>query len=369
MRCPHRYGGEIDRPGRYAKFSRILVFTTFLVLSLTPAAGRDDPIEVLCLAAAQVVPHYQQVLRKEPMFDVTYMPTNQYYGHDYHPEYSDREVRRFIRRYFPRSYEDLTENCEFILMLSGTGPYEPSVSTGWEYFTDQQIEMMRRGIEEGGLGALKEGTPSWQSEQWAGLSLSDAFPEDFDALLAEDDRGRWGRGRVVINNDPSLPPVLKPYRNLTMCGYHHYHTQMGANLMIPRQGSQTYAWYVNDAFSEYAYPESGWIPFVLGWRYGEGYTWSLAWAAFSGFFTTGELPERHPDAGTYLYGHDASFGLVMYGAGRNPPLDVVLVHEIRERFGEYADAAAYVSSMIDFIAKFDFNINPMLIKSNALLER
>jgi hypothetical protein len=59
----------------------------------------------------------------------------------------------------------------------------------------------------------------------------------------------------------------------------------------------------------------------------------------------------------------------MYGAGRDPPLDVVLANEIRERFGEYADATGYISSMIDSIAKFDFDINPMLVRSNALLER
>jgi hypothetical protein len=250
--------------------------------------------------------------------------------------------------------------------------------TVWEYFKDEQVEMLRRGIEERGLGALRGQSTDldWsyansRSEIWAGLSLSDAFPSDPGALLAEDHWPQAVSGRYVINEDPSLPPVLTPYTNLTMCWYYPYadDTLISGNLMIPRQGSQTYLWKVSSAFSEYAYPEPGWIPDVLGWRYGEGYTWSLADSAFGYFFSSGEIPEGQHAGTSFLYGHDAFFGLVMYGAGRDPPLDVVLVHEIRERFGEYADATAYISSMIDFIAKFDFNINPMLVKSNVLLER
>jgi hypothetical protein len=61
--------------------------------------------------------------------------------------------------------------------------------------------------------------------------------------------------------------------------------------------------------------------------------------------------------------------MLLYSTGREIPSDVVLVHTIRERFGEYAEAEAWIYPMIDFIAKFDFNINPMLVKSNALLER
>ena len=334
--------------------------------------GRDDPIEVLCLVPFPGIYYYPQILCKEPMLDVTYVPTEQYYGYDY-PPYSGREAQRAIREYFPRSYEDLTDNYEFVLLLTWGG-----TRTVWEYFKDEQVEMLRRGIEEGGLGALRgqDTDLDWsyvnpRSEIWAGLSLSDAFPSDPSALLAEDHWSQAVSGRYVINEDPSLPPVLTPYTNLTMCWYYPYadDTLISGNLMIPRQGSQTYLWKVSDAFSEYAYPEPGWIPSVLGWRYGEGYTWSLADSAFSYFFSSGEIPEGQNAGTSFLYGHDAFFGLVMYGAGRDVPLDVVLVHEIRERFGEYADATAYISSMIDFIAKFDFNINPMLVKSNVLLER
>ncbi len=237
---------------------------------------------------------------------------------------------------------------------------------------------MKRGIEEEGLGALHglstDGIWEWggisksRPERWAGLSLSDAFPNDFDALLAEDEWMRSGNGRIIINDNPSLPPVLRPYRNLTMLGYHPYNTQMAGNLMIPRQGSQIYSWTVMDAFSEYAYPKPGWIPHILGWRYGEGYTWSIEDPAFMSFFTSGDIGHGRY-AGTYLYGHEAFFGLVMYGAGRDPPLDVVMVHNLRELFGEFAEAMAFVYSMVDFIEKFEVNTNPLLLRAAGLQDR
>ncbi len=115
-----RYG-----PATPIHLERVLVFMVLVlaVCPLTPAICRDDPIEVLCLTPFHGISWYQQRLRKEPMFEVTYIPSERYSGTHWghHPEWSHREVRRFIRRYFPRNYRDLTGNYEFILLLTFPG--------------------------------------------------------------------------------------------------------------------------------------------------------------------------------------------------------------------------------------------------------
>ncbi len=144
------------------------------------------------------------------MFDVTYIPAEQYMGLEYSSEGGSRQIQKFIRRYFPRNYEDLISKYEFILLRTTSG----WALFNWEYFTPQQMGRMRRGIEEGGLGALQDlsvmtVTARWEGEKWAKISLSDAFPNDADAVVAEEVWVRRGMGRIVINSTSAPARTLR----------------------------------------------------------------------------------------------------------------------------------------------------------------
>jgi len=73
------------------------------------AAGRDDPLEVLCIVPANwyYFGYTAAELKEEPMIDATIIPASEWGGFR-QVMFSSDQVRRTIRRYFPRSYEDLT---------------------------------------------------------------------------------------------------------------------------------------------------------------------------------------------------------------------------------------------------------------------
>ena len=161
---------------------------------------------------------------------------------------------------------------------------------------------------------------------------------------------------VTINEDPTLPPVLIAYKDHLRLdlSFPFYWT---LNL-IPRQGSQILAWATTDVVPGW-YTQAGTSPFLLGWRYGEGYTWSLGdFSYHAGFW-------GYVDS----YGADAYFAMLLYSTGRAIPEDVVFAHRLKERFYEYDDKKGYVISMVEFVEKFGANTNPLMVKVMAMYDR
>ncbi len=341
----------------------VLVLSGFLASSLLSdlALGRDDPLEVLCIVPSGTYYYNQIHFRDEPLVDPTFIPASEWQGFT-DVMFSSDQVRRHIRKYFPRSYDELVEEYEFIMFRPGGGHITCS------YLSPGQWEMMREAVEKGGLGGLAPGSVlgalAQFAEQWARCSFSDAFPNDADGVIAASS-GRISlrsvfRERTVINEDLTLPPVFTPYKDLLS-------PQQGSNpLMISRPGSQTYVW----AVTENRYPGyhcfgPGTYPFVLGWRYGEGYTWSLAGCCRYGIF----LKQGVYTDGPYVYGRDALYGMLYYSTGRESPEDVVMVHNLRESFGEYAEAMAFIYAMIDFVEKYEVNTNHLFLRADALRDK
>jgi hypothetical protein len=150
---------------------------------------------------------------------------------------------------------------------------------------------------------------------------------------------------VILNEDPLLPDVFRIYKevlNYQIGGW-------GSNLMIPRKGSDTYLWAKTGLFPEYAFPEPGLFPHVLGWRYGEGYTWSVQDILGAAFWHEGNNP----------YATDVMIAMLMYSTGREIPRDVVMVHELRLRFANYAEIKGFIFSLMEFVDKFGANTGPL----------
>ncbi len=327
-----------------------LVLSSFLACSLLPglAVGRDDPLEVLCVVGPGSVRGYITRFGREPLTDAVVMPGREWYG--FLPGTSPSDVRRMMRLYFPRSYEDMIERYEFILLGSVDASYFTSMQSGW----------LVKAIEDGGLGALKDSSVGMSGigHSWARSRISEAFPVDADAVVRTD-YSRHGPCEYTINEDPSLPPVLTPFKDTFRLSFAIYQWPSHPRLMIPMEGSQTYSWVRANAFREFAYPEKGTFPHVLGWRYGKGYTWCIADYAFGDFWD----PRLHE------YGPDVMFRMMMHSTGRDLPEDVVLVHRLKERFHEYAEAKSFIFSMMDFVEKFGANTNPLMEKVLGMDEK
>jgi hypothetical protein len=159
--------------------------------------GRDDPLEVLWITTLGSENWYGLYIKKEPLVDVTLVPTGNIY---YEVEYN-REACRATRRYFPRNYGQLLE-YEFILL------------NNWHFscFTLSQLEWMRRAVAEEGRGGMIRSGVNWHRE-WAHLTVWDVFPDDVEAALAQQYSDIRGSFRMIVNEDPTLPPVIARYKD------------------------------------------------------------------------------------------------------------------------------------------------------------
>jgi len=315
-------------------------------LALPVGAGeRDDPLEVLCTGHASGMPLMGALLKREPMTDAVVIPTR--IGSANIDMTSDM-VRRYMRLYFPRTYQDLTTKYEFMLLEQ----------IDCFYFTPTQFEWMRRSIEEAGLGGLQDRSVMSMhlhlSSSWAQSVLSDAFPNDADAVISTNYH-RNGNMQVVLNEDPTLPDVVKAYKHVLVFDVGWW----GNNLMIPKDGSETYTWSKTDVFPEFSYPKPGFFPHILGWRYGKGYTWSVQDILGASFWNEGVNP----------YGTDVMIAMMMYSTGRRLPDDVVMVHELRSAFSRYAEMKAFIFSLMEFVDKFGANMAPLESKVFGMDER
>ncbi len=310
----------------------------FLFLSFCPllcdSSLAGDPIEVLCTGHTGSMPLMAALLGREPMTTAVIIPTRIHGITDITP----RTIARYMRLYFPRTYEELIEKYEFLL-LRGIDA---------SYFSTAQLEWMRRAFEEAGLGGLQDRSvmsSTGYSTPWARSSTADAFPNNADAVISVD-YSKHGSMKVILNEDPSLPAIFTPYKDLLFFQV----GQGGYTMMIPKEGSQTYMWSKIGSYSEFSYPEPGMFPHTLGWQYGKGYTWSLMDYSLSGFWGEGMNP----------YGPDAYWGMLMHSTGRKLPEDVIMVHELRIHFHQYAEQKGFIYSIINFVDRFGANTGPLV---------
>jgi hypothetical protein len=307
----------------------LIVLTLSLSFSLSPCTGADL-LEVLCSGHTGSMPLMAQLLGREPMTEVTVIPTRIHGVTEVTPE----KVRRYMRLYFPRTYEALIEGYEFLLLRG----------IDCTYFTARQLEWMRRAIEEDGIGGLQDrsvmSSNTAYAEPWSESSTSRAFPNDAEAVVSVD-YTKHGSMEVIMNQDQEIPPIFTPYGELL-----EYQIGSGGyTMMIPKEGATTYMSARIPSYSEFAYPEPGVFPHTLGWRYGEGYTWSLMDYSGSGFWGQAKNP----------YGMDAYLGMLMYSTGRKLPGDVVTVHRLRINYHQYAEQKGFIYSMISFVERFGAN--------------
>lgn len=321
-----------------------LLIMALLALPIA-TAQRSDPLEVLCTGHASGMPLMAAILKREPMTDAIVIPTR--IG-SANIDISSGTVRRYMRLYFPRTYQELTTKYEFMLLEQ----------IDCFYFTPTQFEWMRRSVQEAGLGGLQDRSVMSMhlhlSSSWAQSVLSDAFPNDADAVVLTDYH-KNGNLEIVLNEDPALPDVVKAYKDVLVFEVGWW----GNNLMIPRDGSETYTWSKTDVFQEFSYPRPGFFPHILGWRYGSGYTWSVQDILGASFWNEAINP----------YGTDVMIAMLMYSAGRRLPDDVVMVHELRNSFSRYAETKAFIFSLMEFVDKFGANMAPLESKVFGMDER
>jgi len=305
--------------------------------ALVLASGEQaKPAKVIVAGHAGSVPIVSAWLTADPLTDPTVIPARAHAGWTY------EELYRFVRLYFPRSYEKLLE-YEYMMLLN----MEIIV------LRPEQQRMLHDAIYNDGLGGMQ--TRSVMSVSldlsmaWAQSILSEAFPNDADAVIQVD--YTWeGPMRVVINTHPQVASVFKPYIGLPAAEY-SFLGDYGSNLAIPKPGAVVTTYSVGPY--RYGYPgmypdprfkSPGWVPHTMYWRYGKGVTWTHQ-DMIGGYWDTGYNP----------YAPDMVVAELLFSRGRKLPDDVVLVHWLRRKFTEFNSAQEYVLSLVEFIDRFGAN--------------
>jgi hypothetical protein len=131
--------------------------------------------------------------------------------------------------------------------------------------------------------------------------------------------------------------------------------------MIPKEGSQIYAWVDVGIIPTFITTREGKFPFLLGWEYGEAYTWNVGEIYYSSdFWWSGEYQ------GDIYLGADAYIAMLRHSTGRGIPEDVLMVYKLKERFNEYYEKKGFIISMVEFVEKFGANTNPLMVKILAM---
>jgi hypothetical protein len=321
----------------------IIPIAIIFSLIIPPTIGQGaQPAKVLVAGLQGPIGLASAWLEVDPLTDPRVVPAR---AQD--SDFSNEELRRFVRLYFPRTYELLLD-FEYMILAQ---------IEVWIFSTEQQV-MLHKSIQEGGLGGMQTRSVMSMhtgiSVPWANSILSDAYPNDADSVVAIDYTLHGPAMRVVINTHPEVPPVLKPYKDLP--GVEYAFTGYGTNLAIPKPGAIITSYSVGPydvgyggALPDPDFKSPGWIPQTMFWEYGEGITWTHQ-DMFGQYWNTQINP----------YAPDMILAELMYSTGRTLPTDVIQVHRLRVKFSDYSMSQGFIFSLLDFIEKFGANTAPIV---------
>ncbi len=326
---------------------------SFLILLIIAnnSSALEGQVKVMIAGLSGEIRYASSWLETDPLTDPMVIPAR---AQD--SEFTQEQLHRFIRIYFPRTYEEL-KTYEYMILAQ---------IEIW-LFTNKQQLMLHDAIRNDGLGGMQTRSVmsmhSYISIPWAESKLSEAFPNDADAVVSIDYRFHDFPMRVVINTNPQVPPIYKPYKDLPGVEY-SFGGSYSTNLAIPKEGAVVASYSVSGFPFGYPgdYPDPrferpGWIPHSMYWKYGEGITWTHQ-DMFGQYWNTLFNP----------YAPDMVVSEIIYSTGRELPQDVVQVHRLRGKFSEFADAKSYIYSLLDFIEKFGANSAPIVKDMGGIAE-
>jgi len=332
----------------------------FLVLSLIIgipiASGQEGnpenprPAKVLVLGVPSNIRVVASWLEADPLMDPRQVPCRTHLT-----ALSGEDIQRFIRLYFPRTYDKLLES-EYIMLIM----------VEVFHLTDQQQRMIYDAIYKDGRAALQDRSvmsmAEWIAHPWAESIISDAFPSDADKVVSQKFAYELLPLRYVVNTNPKIPPIFTPLRDFE--GVETTITPGTSCIAIPKQGAVITTYEIG-AFPEGyggAYPDPrfrspGWMPHTMYWKYGNATTWTHS------DMLGGDLywhPAHNP------YSIDMLLAEFMFATGRKLPEDVVLVHSLRGKFGNFISTSGFIYSLLDFIDKFGANDREIVGKMNEI---
>lgn len=333
----------------------LLVCLLCLVFAIPPDALAQDGAGTRVLFMGLVDNRLNPLrdwLSSEPGVSFAIVPSRLFKGsweQTHGTEFQD-EIRRFLRIYFPRSYQGLTEYD--VILFS---------SILVTMYTNVQLDMLLRAIRDGGACAIADtggvmGKNQLMYGPWADSAVSEAFPCDSDkaaAYFGGAEAPNIGSFRVKLNRNASQP-VFTPFLGFGIEKWRGH----GGRIMFPKAGAEVWGWMEFEEFMSWERR-----PWVLSWEFGQALTWSIADAPRYPFWSSYERGWSDND-----YGKDMWLNMMYLGSGRELVTDVALVHSARATFTAYKRGVENLISLMEFIGRFGANTDSMMDDIEALDE-
>lgn len=245
--------------------------------------------------------------------------------------FSQADLVKMIRLYFPRYYQDLKAYDLLIL-----------TSPDFNLFTRQQDRWMYDAITEG-MGGINDlgvfSIVSGIAESWSISETQRAFPNDAPAVTAKGcGEAPYGAFRVVVNRQVTFP-ILTPF---IAFGVEDVIAQGCSRMVIHREGSEVLAWQVGNFGSIK-------VDYIAAWEYDKGRTitnGNAMGACWQGY-------PRGPEDNQYSPG--ILMNMVYWLSKRNLIDDIEVFHRVKSKLAEYRSRMVIVISLMDFIDKFGAN--------------
>jgi len=257
-------------------------------------------------------------------------------------------IERMMRIYFPRKFEDLV-SYDFMLYQG----------VDMAFFLPQQVQWMYEAITVHGLGAANTRSSIsvhlHLAERWATSTLSEAFPNDAMAAIRDPGYASGLQGRLVVNDDPTIPPVVRPFKKEIETAIQTY----SGLLTIPKPGSKILSWIKTDRL-EYAYPLPGDVAHIFEWEYEAATTFT-----FMGFTRS----DPFLDVNVNPFSVDVVLNIIWHGSHRELPEDPIKVHVLRDMLWAFRRDRSLVISVFEFAEMFGANTRGLSVELAELEDR
>ena len=282
--------------------------------AVDPNTGR---IRIIYLGDAWGILSPVQYMVGDPMLLITPVPASQ--GH----LGGIPDMDRYLRLYMPRTYNDLVQNHDLIV-LSDTVSF---------IYKPYHLNWFRDSVIKGGKGIVMVGGREIQTGDWPNKPVEEALPV------------KWNPSGLTYEKAFRALPIDMPSAFLDSLPLETLPYYTGMNLATRKEGSQLF---LQADVRDY--------PVLVFWEVGKG----------SGLVHT---PDWTPAWAGAVWGWDYYPDLVanmMYLAARAQiPPDPVLMHNIRDEFFQLSIQRGILVSLVDFVDMFGANTR---ILENELTE-
>jgi len=284
--------------------------------AMTP---RSDPqtgkVRVLYIGEPVGGPGPYRFMEQDPFLSMTpVQATTAWYGIDV--------IKRSLRMYLPRSYHDLVDRQDIIILSDANRQLFSPTVLGW----------FRDAVVKDGMGLLMTGG---RESFGAYFGMPDWTPTPVGQILpveaTRQEKGPDGKVRILKPRNVFISSL--PWSSIGRYGYF-----FGCNPVVERQGSEVLGELV---------PASGEAnPLLVWWDVGEGRTFAMTadWTpAGANLFLNWEF---YPDY---------AVNLMLFIADQKIPPDALQVHRIRSALDEFHLKRRLLLSTIDFVSRLGAN--------------